>query len=95
MQGICAILDELVPDPAGPRCRLIRFAMDRPGHDFRYEIDPSRAEAALDWRAPHDFTTGLTRTVTWYLENRAWWQGVRASRYAGERLGTAPLESVG
>ena len=95
VQGICAILDELVPDPAGPRSRLIRFATDRPGHDFRYEIDPSRAEAALDWRAPHDFTAGLTRTVTWYLENRAWWQGVRASRYAGERLGTASLEPVG
>jgi dTDP-glucose 4,6-dehydratase len=95
VQGICAILDELVPDPAGPRSRLIRFATDRPGHDFRYEIDPSRAEAALDWRAPHDFSAGLTRTVAWYLENRAWWQGVRAGRYAGERLGTAPLEPVG
>jgi dTDP-glucose 4,6-dehydratase len=95
VQSICAILDELVPDPLGPRHRLIRFATDRPGHDFRYEIDPSRAEAALGWRAPHDFTTGLTRTVAWYLENRAWWQGVRASRYAGERLGTASLEPVG
>jgi dTDP-glucose 4,6-dehydratase len=36
-----------LPDPAGPRERLIRFVTDRPGHDFRYEIDPARAEAAL------------------------------------------------
>ena len=69
--------------------RLIRFVTDRPGHDFRYEIDPSRAEAALSWKAPHDFETGLGRTIDWYLANRAWWEGVRAARYAGQRLGTA------
>ena len=51
------MLDQRVPDPAGPRERLIRFVTDRPGHDFRYEIDPSRSEAALGWTAPHDFET--------------------------------------
>ena len=40
VRAICAILDRRVPDPAGPRSRLIRFVTDRPGHDFRYEIDP-------------------------------------------------------
>jgi dTDP-glucose 4,6-dehydratase len=89
VRAICATLDELVPDEAGPRERLIRFVTDRPGHDFRYEIDPSKAEAALDWRAAHDFDAGLRKTVRWYLDNRAWWEAVRASRYAGERLGTA------
>jgi len=68
-----------LPDPAGARQRLIQFVADRPGHDFRYEIDPSRTEAALDWKAPHDFETGLGRTIDWYLENRSWWEGVRAS----------------
>ena len=68
---------------------LIRYVTDRPGHDFRYEIDPSRAEAALDWKAPHDFETGLARTIDWYLDNRAWWEKVRAARYAGQRLGQA------
>eukprot|EP01037_Dinobryon_pediforme_P001522 gene1522-1545_t len=43
VHAICAALDARVPDPAGPRSRLIRFVTDRPGHDFRYEIDPSRA----------------------------------------------------
>ena len=68
---------------------LIRFVTDRPGHDFRYEIDPSRTEAALSWTAPHDFDKGLARTIDWYLANKPWWQGVRAARYAGQRLGAA------
>lgn len=89
VKAICAHLDRVGPDPAGPRERLIRFVTDRPGHDFRYEIDPSRAESALRWKAPHDFERGLGLTIDWYLANRAWWQGVRAAKYAGQRLGTA------
>ncbi len=87
VRAICAHLDRVAPDPAGPRDRLIRFVPDRPGHDFRYEIDPSATEAALGWRAPHDFETGLARTIDWYLAHRSWWEGVRAARYGGERLG--------
>jgi len=87
--AICATLDELVPDPAGPRKRLIRFVTDRPGHDFRYAIDPARAEAVLDWRPRFDFETGLRHTLRWYLDHRPWWQAIREKRYAGHRLGTA------
>lgn len=89
VRAICARLDAVQPDPAGPRERLIRFVTDRPGHDFRYEIDPSRTEAALDWTAPHDFDAGLARTVDWYRANAPWWRELRARRYGGERLGTA------
>ena len=89
VHAICAELDRLVPDPAGSRARLIRFVTDRPGHDFRYEIDPTHAEGALNWRADHDFEKGLARTVAWYLNNRTWWQAIRAGNYAGQRLGTA------
>jgi dTDP-glucose 4,6-dehydratase len=88
VRGICAHLDRRVPDPLGPRERLIHFVVDRPGHDFRYEIDPSRAEAALGWAAPHDFEAGLARTIDWYLAHRDWWQPLRDARYAGQRLGT-------
>jgi dTDP-glucose 4,6-dehydratase len=97
VKAICAHLDARLPDPEGPRERLIRFVTDRPGHDFRYEIDPSRAEAALGWTAPHDFETGLGITIDWYLSNRAWWEGLRASRYAGQRLGVqaAGIEAKG
>ena len=89
VRAICAALDARLPDKGGPRERLIRFVTDRPGHDFRYEIDPTRTESALAWRAPHDFETGLRRTVDWYLQNDSWWRAIRAARYAGERLGTA------
>jgi dTDP-glucose 4,6-dehydratase len=94
VRAICAALDASIPDPAGPRARLISFVKDRPGHDFRYEIDPSRTEAVLEWRAPHDFEAGLKRTIDWYLANRAWWQSVRAARYAGQRLGQAETKSA-
>ncbi|MBS1075394.1 dTDP-glucose 4,6-dehydratase [Gluconobacter sp. Dm-73] len=89
VKKICAILDELQPDPAGPRERLIRFVTDRPGHDFRYEIDPSHAEKELDWKATHDFESGIRKTVQWYLDNRAWWEGIRSKRYTGQRLGAS------
>lgn len=89
VKAICAHLDRRVPDQNGPRERLIRFVTDRPGHDFRYEIDPSRTESVLGWKAPHDFETGLGLTIDWYLKNRPWWESVQAAKYAGQRLGKA------
>ena len=89
VHAICRTLDEIVPDPAGPRERLIRFVSDRPGHDWRYEIDATRAETALGWRAAHDFERGIRRTVQWYVDHRDWWQRIRDARYGGQRLGTA------
>jgi dTDP-glucose 4,6-dehydratase len=89
VKTICRVLDELVPDAAGPRERLIRYVTDRPGHDFRYEIDATVAENALDWKAKHDFERGIRRTVQWYLDNRGWWEAIRSGRYTGQRLGTA------
>jgi len=88
VRGICAVLDRLAPDPAGSRERLIHFVTDRPGHDFRYEIDPTAARTGLEWRAQHDFEGGLTKTVEWYLAHRPWWEDIRARRYGGQRLGT-------
>ncbi len=87
VKSICAILDRKLPRANGARERLITFVKDRPGHDLRYEIDPSRAEAALQWTAAHDFERGLAATIDWYLANQGWWQGIRAKKYAGERLG--------
>ena len=89
VHAICAALDARLPDPAGPRSRLIRFVTDRPGHDFRYEIDPSHAEQALGWKAAHDFEAGLGKTIDFYLSHRDWWQPIRQARYGGQRLGTA------
>ncbi len=89
VQAICDIVDELRPDPAGSRRRLIRFVTDRPGHDFRYEIDPTHGETVLHWTAEHDFETGLRRTIGWYLDHESWWQAIKAGGYRGERLGRA------
>ncbi len=89
VRAICAILDEKIPDPLGKRERLIHFVTDRPGHDARYEIDPAHVKATLGWEAAHDFERGLRRTIDWYLANRTWWEGIRAAKYSGQRLGTA------
>lgn len=89
VKAICRALDAKRPAPDGPRERLITFVTDRPGHDFRYEIDPTRTQDALDWHATHDFETGIARTIDWYLDNQNWWQAIRARRYSGQRLGTA------
>jgi dTDP-glucose 4,6-dehydratase len=86
VHAICDILDELMP-AAAPRRGLIRFVADRPGHDLRYAIDPSKIETELGWRAKESFAAGLQKTVRWYLDNRAWWQPLRDRVYGGERLG--------
>ena len=65
----------------------INFVEDRPGHDFRYAIDPSRIERDLGWHAQETFATGLEKTVSWYLENEKWWLPLRLKAYSGERLG--------
>ena len=87
VRAICAAVDELAPDPAGSRERLITYVQDRPGHDLRYAIDASKIERELGWRPRQTFESGLRETVRWYLENRTWWERVRSGAYRGERLG--------
>jgi dTDP-glucose 4,6-dehydratase len=88
VRSICALLDELAPDASiGKRESLIQFVTDRPGHDHRYAIDPSKIERDLGWRPQETFDSALRNTVRWYLENREWWERVRTGNYRGERLG--------
>jgi dTDP-glucose 4,6-dehydratase len=87
--GICALLDEMQPrSPHLPHASLINFVADRPGHDRRYAIDASKIRRELGWRPRHNFETGLRDTVTWYLDNRWWWEPIWSERYRGTRLGT-------
>lgn len=86
VRRICAILDGHFAD-AGPHERLIRFVTDRPGHDHRYAIDPTKAEADLGWRAAETFDSGIEKTVRWYLDRRDWWEPIRRGVYRGQRLG--------
>ncbi len=89
VKGICAILDELRPNPAGPHERLIAYVTDRPGHDARYAIDAGKIGRELGWTPKETFETGLRRTVEWYLANEQWWGDIRSGVYRGERLGAA------
>jgi dTDP-glucose 4,6-dehydratase len=54
---------------------------DRPGHDRRYAIDPTKARAELGYRPHETFETGLAKTVAWYLANERWWRAVMDGTY--------------
>jgi len=81
VRRVCALLDELRPDPAGPRERLVTHVADRPGHDRRYAIDARRIERELGWRPRETFDSGLRRTVQWYLAHEDWVREVQSGAY--------------
>jgi len=88
VEAICAVLDQLRPTGA-PHARLITPVVDRPGHDRRYAIDPSRITSELGWQPRHSFEQGLEATVRWYLDHLDWCQQVRErAGYGGERIGS-------
>jgi dTDP-glucose 4,6-dehydratase len=91
VRGICDLLDEVTREGRSRR-ELIRFSEDRPGHDRRYAIDPSKIERELGWRPKVRFEEGLRDTVRWYLQRRDWWEPLR-KRYAGQRLGSPATSS--
>jgi dTDP-glucose 4,6-dehydratase len=81
IRTICALLDELRPDPAGSYARLITYVKDRPGHDRRYAIDARKIERELGWRPAETFETGIRKTVEWYLTNADWVARVQSGAY--------------
>jgi dTDP-glucose 4,6-dehydratase len=86
VRTICAILDRKRPK-AGSYADQISFVTDRPGHDARYAIDPTRIREELGWRPSVTVEEGLERTVEWYLNNEAWWKPLQALAGVGVRLG--------
>jgi dTDP-glucose 4,6-dehydratase len=60
---------------------LITFVKDRPGHDRRYAIDPSKLQKELGWKSQTDFQGGLRETIRWYRDNREWWEKVKSGEY--------------
>ncbi len=89
VHAICDILDEKRPRDGGSYRDLIAFVADRPGHDARYAIDPSRIEAELGWTPSVTVEQGLEKTVQWYLDNPDWWQPLLEIEGVGTRVGTA------
>ena len=78
---VCALLDELRPDPAGKYERLITYVKDRAGHDLRYAIDATKLFDELGWKPSITFEEGLRNTVRWYLENQDWVKEVTSGAY--------------
>jgi len=93
VKTVCAILDDLAFDSKViPHSSLISFVKDRPGHDRRYAIDASKINSELGWMPQETFETGMQKTITWYMENRDWWQRVLDGSYRCERLGVIDNE---
>jgi dTDP-glucose 4,6-dehydratase len=100
IEAVCQILEDVVPVGSNPSLSqrgvkryadLKIFVPDRPGHDFRYGIDPTKVQSQLGWNPRHSFESGLRRTIEWYVANRSWCESVTRNSYQRERLG---LESV-
>ena len=87
VQKICAILDEKRPGNA-PYAEQIAFVADRPGHDQRYAIDPTRIREELGWRPSVTLDEGLEKTIDWYLAHEGWWRALQDRDGVGVRLGT-------
>ncbi len=90
VRKICRLMDELHPDPkVESHEELITFVADRPGHDFRYSIDSTKARRELGWKPLEDADSGLRKTVEWYLSRPDWWKRIIDAGYQMQRLGTA------
>ncbi len=87
--AVCDVLDELAPSGGPHRSyrELITFVTDRPGHDQRYAIDPSKIGKDLGWQPATPFARGIRSTVSWYLEHRTWCERISKAVYQRERLG--------
>ena len=87
VKTVCSILDRLNPRKKGKYADLITFVIDRPGHDERYAINPSRIREELGWHTTFSFDQNLEKTVQWYLKNQGWWQALLSTAGFGERQG--------
>lgn len=76
LQVVKTILKEL-----GKPESLIRYVTDRPGHDMRYAIDPTKIHEELGWLPVTKFDDGIQKTIQWYLDNRAWWEHIMSGEY--------------
>ena len=89
VRTICALLDRKSPRSDHQSYAVqITYVTDRPGHDRRYAINCTKLQRELGWNPCESFSTGLEKTVDWYLTHREWAADITARKYARERLGT-------
>ncbi|ALI54979.1 dTDP-glucose 4,6-dehydratase [Celeribacter marinus] len=89
VETLCAILDQKRPKATGTYADQITFVSDRPGHDARYAIDPTRLRDELGWRPSVTVDEGLEKTVQWYLDHEPWWRALQERAGVGARLGVS------
>jgi len=82
VQTLCDLLQRRVPQAQFSYHSLITFVSDRPGHDRRYAIDASKIQRELGWQPQETFSSGLAKTVEWYLTHQDWVQAVRTADYS-------------
>jgi dTDP-glucose 4,6-dehydratase len=78
---VCDLLDALSPRASASYREQITYVKDRPGHDRRYAIDATKIERELGWRPAETFTSGIEKTVRWYLEHAEWVSNVTSGAY--------------
>ena len=82
------LLDQHAPRPDGQSHRVgIQHVKDRPGHDRRYAISIEKVRRELGWKPTETLTSGLEKTMLWYLQNKAWCETITSKRYDRARLG--------
>ncbi|MCW7462931.1 dTDP-glucose 4,6-dehydratase [Leptospira limi] len=77
---ICDLMDKKHPE-GKPHRNLIKFVKDRPGHDFRYAIDPKKIETEIGWKPIYKFEVAIEETIDWYLNNKVWWEEIISGQY--------------
>jgi len=87
VQTICKLMDERADVEGDNHADLITFVTDRPGHDVRYAINPARIRDELNWSPKIEWNEGFEKTISWYLDNRDWWQPLIKAGQFGKRLG--------
>ena len=81
-------MDKRADLPGTNHADLITFVSDRPGHDVRYAINPTRIRDELNWSPKIEWNEGFEKTINWYIENREWWEPLIDAGQFGKRLGT-------
>ncbi len=76
LEVVQTILHELGKDES-----LISYVKDRPGHDLRYAIDPTKITSELGWKPQYNFETGIKQTINWYIKNKKWWEDIINGEY--------------
>lgn len=72
---------ETIIDALGKSRDLIKYVTDRPGHDMRYAIDPTKIHDELGWEPKTKFDDGIKKTIQWYLDNKEWWERIISGEY--------------